>query len=133
MLAFRPYDTNGATQQTFLGLSPPSKKSAMTPSKDPIDKNMLYKPCSPEKTSGFKFDLQSVACRDQKASSSRAILASPSAKANANWQADLTARISSFETTYTERKAALLKQLASEGSESVRTQLVDSFVNQMED
>lgn len=66
MLAFRQFDTNAAAQSSFLGLSPPSKKSDLTPSKDPINKNMLYEPGSPLQKSGFKFDLQSVACRAQK-------------------------------------------------------------------
>ena len=62
MLAFRPFDTNDAAQQSFLGMSPPSKKSQLTPSKDPIEKNMLYEAHSPNKPSGFRFDLQSVVC-----------------------------------------------------------------------
>ena len=103
MLAFRPFDTNGTAQQSYLGLSPPSKKSATTPSKDPIDKNLLYQPSSPDKQqSGFKFELQSVAC----ISSTRAKKAAGQ-EGSTGWQDDLTSRISSFEKSYAERKAAL--------------------------
>ena len=43
-------------------MSPPAKKSQLTPSKDPVEKNMLYEAYSPDKQSGFRFDLQSVVC-----------------------------------------------------------------------
>jgi len=67
MLAFRPFDTNGAAQQSYLGLSPPSKKPI---SCENGDGDMLYKPSSQD--SGFKFDVRSVAITsDQKATVSK--------------------------------------------------------------
>ena len=43
-------------------------------------------------------------------------------------QDDLTARISLFEQTYSERKAALLQTLSYEQDQNTRSQLVDSFI-----
>ena len=42
MLAFRPFDTNNAEAQTQLGISPPAKKCAKSPSKVPMVANLVY-------------------------------------------------------------------------------------------
>jgi len=66
MQAFRPFDTNNAMQQSMLGISPPQKKCDKSPSKVPINADMLYHPSSDQSLSGFKFDLQSVTCKQIK-------------------------------------------------------------------
>ena len=48
-------------------------------------------------------------------------------------QDDLTARLTRFEKTYSERKATLLKTLSFEQDQNTRSQLVDSFIKQMDD
>lgn len=59
MLAFRQFDTNNAATQSYLGLSPPSKKPNVSLD---VDSDMIFKPGSPQDSSGFKFDIQSVDC-----------------------------------------------------------------------
>ena len=61
MLAFRPFDTNNRTQQSRLGLSPPSKKCTKSPGKVPLHADMLFRSDDPANDFNFKFDLQSVA------------------------------------------------------------------------
>ena len=58
MLAFRPYDTNNAENQSYLGLSPPAKKCDKSPGKVPIDADLLYRGLND--SSDFKFSLKSV-------------------------------------------------------------------------
>ena len=89
---------------------------------------MVFKPGSIQ-DSGFKFDLQSVACSaDQKLSATKSVNTS-----KAGMQDDLTARLTRFEKTYSERKATLLKTLSFEQDQNTRSQLVDSFIKQMDD
>ena len=90
---------------------------------------MVFKPGSIQ-DSGFKFDLQSVACstNDQKLSATKSVNTT-----KAGMQDDLTARLTRFEKTYSERKATLLKTLSFEQDQNTRSQLVDSFIKQMDD
>ena len=62
MQAFRQFDTNSATQQSLLGISPPEKKCDKSPSKVPLDSDLLFDPSGFNCDPSFKFDLQSVTC-----------------------------------------------------------------------
>ena len=42
-MLFKPFDTNNATHQSQLGLSPPAKKCDISPSKVPMNADLLYK------------------------------------------------------------------------------------------
>lgn len=126
MLAFRAFDTNSATQQEQLGLSPPTKKCATSPSKVPIDGDCVFHGAQgDEDSSSFRFDLQAVDGRGGlKADAS-------GSKAKNKWQEDLLSQLSAFDSAYQERKAALMKQLGSADAAQSKP-LVDNFLRDME-
>lgn len=63
-MLFQPFDTNNATHQETLGLSPPVKKCDISPSKVPQNGDLLFREHEQDgKHSGFKLDLQTIAVK----------------------------------------------------------------------
>ena len=122
MLAIRPFDSNSA--ESVSGLSPPSKKCASSPSKMPLNADMLYRANSND-SSGFKFDLMNVGAPSD-------TLRSPDKKSNTNWQSDLLGQIETFEKNFAQRKATLITSLKADLPSETRQQMVDSFLQDME-
>ena len=139
-MLFRPYDTNNeASVQPMLGLSPPTKRCDKSPSKVPMDSDLIFHADSDDQGSCFQFDLQTVQVApssDREAQPLRDS-ATPDQKkseltAKSSLQADLISEISQFERSFAERKAALLRKLDDLPTEESRKQLVDTFLKDMD-
>ena len=137
MLAFRPFDTNNSAHQARLGLSPPSKKCDKSPSKVPINGDMLFRCEEPTNDqSSFKFNLQSVTIQSSDAAaearSGKATAVSDESKSSVKaWQAALIAKIDAFESEFASRKAALLKTMTEVPDEEF-SQNITAFLKDMD-
>lgn len=127
--------------QPMLGLSPPSKRCDKSPSKVPMDSDLIFHADSDDHGSCFRFDLQTVQVApssDQKAQPLRTKDdAAPDQKksevtANSSYQGDLISEINQFERSFADRKAALLRKLDDLPTEESRKQLVDTFLKDMD-